>query len=325
MARLEMFKAIKQYNKEYGRLIINEDSEGFQYTCESVVGPRAYKIHNALNIILNIIASDYVFFIADIPLWIVPLIMIVFDIVLMPINYLFIWVFPVLEISGNNIGLKIKKLFFLLRPKKLKEKYLKKLENKINEKQTFLDAYRRDFSRYQKNEIRKEITMLETQVSDYKEYLEKSKKEEAEVVDYFTKSNLNDIDYIRNILNKIEEEKGKYPDWIQTKLSTIIEKSRTLLLEVEEDTSSVNLVMKTYNIYLGELIKITNQYMDMDKSQQINNKQTIKDLMQKFEKHIEILSDKVKDFKQNDLNRDTELLMSILDDYEKENKTQEGV
>lgn len=323
MPRIEMFKAIKEYNREYGRLTIREDSECFEYSCENIVGPRAYKIHKTINIILNIIVSGYVFFISDISLWIVPLIMIGLDIILMPINYLFIWVFPILEISGNNLGLKIKKLFFLIKPRTLKEKYLKKLEIKINEKQAYLDSYRGSRSRYQKNEIRKEITRLETQVSDYKEYLEKSKKEEKEVVDYFVKANLNDIDYIKSILDKIENEKNTYPNWICKQLEYIIKDSRQLLEEVEEDASSVNLVMKSYNIYMGELIKSINQYMDMDEEQQKKNKETVEKLMQKFKNHIKILSNKVKDFKQNDFNRDTELLMSILDEYEKENKTQE--
>lgn len=320
----DFFDLLGDYNKEYGKLSLESDSEDFEYVCEAVVGEVPYKVHDIICILLNIIASFIVFFIIDVELWMIPLIMIAFDMAMIPLNYIFIWLIPIIGIAFRNFGGVIRRLFFVLTPRKLKESLIKKLETKLKTQKEKYDSYGYyDLTANQKREIKREMTKLQTQVSEYKEYMEKTKKEEEEVVDYFSKANLSDIEFIKSILSKIDEEKTKYPKWINSKLDNIIKKSNELMTEVEEDSSSVNLVMKTYNIYLGEMIKAIDQYLDMDEEQQANNKEMIETLMQKFENHIQILKDKVRGFKQNDLNRDVELLMSVLDDYENENKQED--
>ena len=274
---------------------------------------RTCNIHEKINIVLNfiaiialnIIAYIYKFsFINYIVFMIIGFI--VFDI--------FCLLFEKFLLANKGLWNKIKYSFKLLRFKRLDmESQLKIIKEKEQERKNIKNSD----SRYSKEELED----IDDELKYYKDNLKTIKEEEIIVEDAITKRYLNDISYAEKILETLSLEKQKYSKDIQKEFDNIIKLSKELIVICKNEPILIGQLMKTFNIYLVELIDIFNSYSKLSDEEKENNLPKVKLIFKELNNHLNELKTKVQCDSNKKFNNNADfLLQSLKETKKKEDK-----
>ena len=274
---------------------------------------RTCNIHEKINIVLNfiaiialnIIAYIYKFsFINYIVFMIIGFI--VFDI--------FCLLFEKFLLANKGLWNKIKYSFKLLRFKRLDmESQLKIIKEKEQERKNIKNSD----SRYSKEELED----IDEELKYYKDNLKTIKEEEIIVEDAITKRYLNDISYAEKILETLSLEKQKYSKDIQKEFDNIIKLSKELIVICKNEPILIGQLMKTFNIYLVELIDIFNSYSKLSDEEKENHLPKVKLIFKELNNHLNELKTKVQCDSNKKFNNNADfLLQSLKETKKKEDK-----
>ena len=274
---------------------------------------RTCDIHEKINIVLN--------FIAIIALTIIAYIYkfsfinyIVFMIIGFVVFDIFCLLLEKILLANKGLWNKIKYSFKLLRFKRLDmESQLKIIKEKEQERKNIKNSD----SRY----LREELEDIDEELKFYKDNLKTIKEENVIVEDAITKRYLNDISYAEKILETLSLEKQKYSKDIQKEFDNIINQSKELIVICKNEPILIGQLMKTFNIYLVELIDIFNSYSKLSDEEKENNLPKVKLIFKELNNHLNELKTKVQCDSNKKFNNNADfLLQSLKETKKKEDK-----
>ena len=274
---------------------------------------RTCDIHEKINIVLN--------FIAIIALTIIAYIYkfsfinyIVFMIIGFVVFDIFCLLLEKILLANKGLWNKIKYSFKLLRFKRLDmESQLKIIKEKEQERKNIKNSD----SRY----LREELEDIDEELKFYKDNLKTIKEENVIVEDAITKRYLNDISYAEKILETLSLEKQKYSKDIQKEFDNIIKLSKELIVICRNEPILIGQLMKTFNIYLVELIDIFNSYSKLSDEEKENNLPKVKLIFKELNNHLNELKTKVQCDSNKKFNNNADfLLQSLKETKKKEDK-----
>lgn len=274
---------------------------------------RTCDIHEKINIVLN--------FIAIIALTIIAYIYkfsfinyIVFMIIGFVVFDIFCLLLEKILLANKGLWNKIKYSFKLLRFKRLDmESQLKIIKEKEQERKNIKNSD----SRY----LREELEDIDEELKFYKDNLKTIKEENVIVEDAITKRYLNDISYAEKILETLSLEKQKYSKDIQKEFDNIINLSKELIVICKNEPILIGQLMKTFNIYLVELIDIFNSYSKLSDEEKENNLPKVKLIFKELNNHLNELKTKVQCDSNKKFNNNADfLLQSLRETKKKEDK-----
>lgn len=274
---------------------------------------RTCDIHEKINIVLN--------FIAIIALTIIAYIYkfsfinyIVFMIIGFVVFDIFCLLLEKILLANKGLWNKIKYSFKLLRFKRLDmESQLKIIKEKEQERKNIKNSD----SRYSKEELED----IDEELKFYKDNLKTIKEENVIVEDAITKRYLNDISYAEKILETLSLEKQKYSKDIQKEFDNIINLSKELIVICKNEPILIGQLMKTFNIYLVELIDIFNSYSKLSDEEKENNLPKVKLIFKELNNHLNELKTKVQCDSNKKFNNNADfLLQSLKETKKKEDK-----
>lgn len=274
---------------------------------------RTCDIHEKINIVLN--------FIAIIALTIIAYIYkfsfinyIVFMIIGFVVFDIFCLLLEKILLANKGLWNKIKYSFKLLRFKRLDmESQLKIIKEKEQERKNIKNSD----SRY----LREELEDIDEELKFYKDNLKTIKEENVIVEDAITKRYLNDISYAEKILETLNLEKQKYSKDIQEEFDNIINLSKELIVICKNEPILIGQLMKTFNIYLVELIDIFNSYSKLSDEEKENNLPKVKLIFKELNNHLNELKTKVQCDSNKKFNNNADfLLQSLKETKKKEDK-----
>lgn len=274
---------------------------------------RTCDIHEKINIVLN--------FIAIIALTIIAYIYkfsfinyIVFMIIGFVVFDIFCLLLEKILLANKGLWNKIKYSFKLLRFKRLDmESQLKIIKEKEQERKNIKNSD----SRY----LREELEDIDEELKFYKDNLKTIKEENVIVEDAITKRYLNDISYAEKILETLSLEKQKYSKDIQKEFDNIIKLSKELIVICKNEPILIGQLMKTFNIYLVELIDIFNSYSKLSDEEKENNLPKVKLIFKELNNHLNELKTKVQCDSNKKFNNNADfLLQSLKETKKKEDK-----
>lgn len=274
---------------------------------------RTCDIHEKINIVLN--------FIAIIALTIIAYIYkfsfinyIVFMIIGFVVFDIFCLLLEKILLANKGLWNKIKYSFKLLRFKRLDmESQLKIIKEKEQERKNIKNSD----SRY----LREELEDIDEELKFYKDNLKTIKEENVIVEDAITKRYLNDISYAEKILETLSLEKQKYSKDIQKEFDNIINLSKELIVICKNEPILIGQLMKTFNIYLVELIDIFNSYSKLNDEEKENNLPKVKLIFKELNNHLNELKTKVQCDSNKKFNNNADfLLQSLKETKKKEDK-----
>lgn len=274
---------------------------------------RTCDIHEKINIVLN--------FIAIIALTIIAYIYkfsfinyIVFMIIGFVVFDIFCLLLEKILLANKGLWNKIKYSFKLLRFKRLDmESQLKIIKEKEQERKNIKNSD----SRY----LREELEDIDEELKFYKDNLKTIKEENVIVEDAITKRYLNDISYAEKILETLSLEKQKYSKDIQKEFDNIINLSKELIVICKNEPILIGQLMKTFNIYLVELIDIFNSYSKLSDEEKENNLPKVKLIFKELNNHLNELKTKVQCDSNKKFNNNADfLLQSLKETKKKEDK-----
>lgn len=274
---------------------------------------RTCDIHEKINIVLN--------FIAIIALTIIAYIYkfsfinyIVFMIIGFVVFDIFCLLLEKILLANKGLWNKIKYSFKLLRFKRLDmESQLKIIKEKEQERKNIKNSD----SRY----LREELEDIDEELKFYKDNLKTIKEENVIVEDAITKRYLNDISYAEKILETLSLEKQKYSKDIQKEFDNIIKLSKELIVICKNEPILIGQLMKTFNIYLIELIDIFNSYSKLSDEEKENNLPKVKLIFKELNNHLNELKTKVQCDSNKKFNNNADfLLQSLKETKKKEDK-----
>lgn len=274
---------------------------------------RTCDIHEKINIVLN--------FIAIIALTIIAYIYkfsfinyIVFMIIGFVVFDIFCLLLEKILLANKGLWNKIKYSFKLLRFKRLDmESQLKIIKEKEQERKNIKNSD----SRY----LREELEDIDEELKFYKDNLKTIKEENVIVEDAITKRYLNDISYAEKILETLSLEKQKYSKDIQKEFDNIINLSKELIVICKNEPILIGQLMKTFNIYLVELIDIFNSYSKLSDEEKENNLPKVKLIFKELNNHLNKLKTKVQCDSNKKFNNNADfLLQSLKETKKKEDK-----
>ena len=274
---------------------------------------RTCDIHEKINIVLN--------FIAIIALTIIAYIYkfsfinyIVFMIIGFVVFDIFCLLLEKILLANKGLWNKIKYSFKLLRFKRLDmESQLKIIKEKEQERKNIKNSD----SRY----LREELEDIDEELKLYKDNLKTIKEENVIVEDAITKRYLNDISYAEKILETLSLEKQKYSKDIQKEFDNIIKLSKELIVICKNEPILIGQLMKTFNIYLVELIDIFNSYSKLSDEEKENNLPKVKLIFKELNNHLNELKTKVQCDSNKKFNNNADfLLQSLKETKKKEDK-----
>lgn len=274
---------------------------------------RTCDIHEKINIVLN--------FIAIIALTIIAYIYkfsfinyIVFMIIGFVVFDIFCLLLEKILLANKGFWNKIKYSFKLLKFKRLDmESQLKIIKEKEQERKNIKNSD----SRY----LREELEDIDEELKFYKDNLKTIKEENVIVEDAITKRYLNDISYAEKILETLSLEKQKYSKDIQKEFDNIINLSKELIVICKNEPILIGQLMKTFNIYLVELIDIFNSYSKLSDEEKENNLPKVKLIFKELNNHLNELKTKVQYDSNKKFNNNADfLLQSLKETKKKEDK-----
>lgn len=274
---------------------------------------RTCDIHEKINIVLN--------FIAIIALTIIAYIYkfsfinyIVFMIIGFVVFDIFCLLLEKILLANKGLWNKIKYSFKLLKFKRLDmESQLKIIKEKEQERKNIKNSD----SRY----LREELEDIDEELKFYKDNLKTIKEENVIVEDAITKRYLNDISYAEKILETLSLEKQKYSKDIQKEFDNIINLSKELIVICKNEPILIGQLMKTFNIYLVELIDIFNSYSKLSDEEKENNLPKVKLIFKELNNHLNELKTKVQCDSNKKFNNNADfLLQSLKETKKKEDK-----
>lgn len=274
---------------------------------------RTCDIHEKINIVLN--------FIAIIALTIIAYIYkfsfinyIVFMIIGFVVFDIFCLLLEKILLANKGLWNKIKYSFKLLRFKRLDmESQLKIIKEKEQERKNIKNSD----SRY----LREELEDIDEELKFYKDNLKTIKEENVIVEDAITKRYLNDISYAEKILETLSLEKQKYSKDIQKEFDNIINLSKELIVICKNEPILIGQLMKTFNIYLVELIDIFNSYSKLSDEEKENNLPKVKLIFKELNNHLNELKTRVQCDSNKKFNNNADfLLQSLKETKKKEDK-----
>ena len=274
---------------------------------------RTCDIHEKINIVLN--------FIAIIALTIIAYIYkfsfinyIVFMIIGFVVFDIFCLLLEKILLANKGLWNKIKYSFKLLRFKRLDmESQLKIIKEKEQERKKI----KKSDSRY----LREELEDIDEELKFYKDNLKTIKEENVIVEDAITKRYLNNISYAEKILETLSLEKQKYSKDIQKEFDNIINLSKELIVICKNEPILIGQLMKTFNIYLVELIDIFNSYSKLSDEEKENNLPKVKLIFKELNNHLNELKTKVQCDSNKKFNNNADfLLQSLKETKKKEDK-----
>ena len=274
---------------------------------------RTCDIHEKINIVLN--------FIAIIALTIIAYIYkfsfinyIVFMIIGFVVFDIFCLLLEKILLANKGLWNKIKYSFKLLRFKRLDmESQLKIIKEKEQERKNIKNSD----SRY----LREELEDIDEELKFYKDNLKTIKEENVIVEDAITKRYLNDISYAEKILETLSLEKQKYSKDIQKEFDNIINLSKELIVICKNEPILIGQLMKTFNIYLVELIDNFNSYSKLSEEEKENNLPKVNLIFKELNNHLNELKTKVQCDSNKKFNNNADfLLQSLKETKKKEDK-----
>jgi hypothetical protein len=78
------------------------------------------------------------------------------------------------------------------------------------------------------------------------------------------------------------------------KLSNIVDKSKKIIKIIDEKPEMVDATITTFNLYGSELLNILQSVKTMDKEEQVNYFDKIKELIYEYELHLDRLEERIK-------------------------------
>ena len=274
---------------------------------------RTCDIHEKINIVLNFIAIIALTIIAYIYKF-SSINYIVFMIIGFVVFDIFCLLLEKILLANKGLWNKIKYSFKLLRFKRLDmESQLKIIKEKEQERKNIKNSD----SRY----LREELEDIDEELKFYKDNLKTIKEENVIVEDAITKRYLNDISYAEKILETLSLEKQKYSKDIQKEFDNIINLSKELIVICKNEPILIGQLMKTFNIYLVELIDIFNSYSKLSDEEKENNLPKVKLIFKELNNHLNELKTKVQCDSNKKFNNNADfLLQSLKETKKKEDK-----
>ena len=272
---------------------------------------RACNIHETINVILNFIAVIGLSIIAFIYKFSI-LNYIIFMIIGFVVFDMFLLLFEKIILTNKRFWDKIKYSFKLLKFKKLNmEEQLKIIKEKENERKSF-EKKSKGTSYYEE-----ELEEIDEELKYYKDNLKTIKEEDVIIEDAITKRYLNDISYAEKILEALNLEKQKYSKDIQEEFNNIIELSKELISICKNEPILIGQLMKTFNIYLVELIDIFNSYSKLDNEEKEKNLPKVKLIFKELNNHLNELKIKIQCDSNKKFNNNADFLLQSLKETKK--------
>lgn len=144
------------------------------------------------------------------------------------------------------------------------------------------------------------------------------KEEDKEIENAITKRYLQDISYAERVLANLDEQKEDYPSKIENKISKVVEQSMELINICKNEPILIGNLMKTFNIYLVELLDILNTYKKMSKDERDKNKEKLDLVFNELTNHLIELKEKIQSDSNDRFNNNIDLLLQSLKEDRKE-------
>jgi hypothetical protein len=286
---------------------MHEDEKSWNEEINKTLVSHQIKRHDIINIVINIIIASLCIFIFDLPLWVLPIAFIACDILLLPLNIVLFKIIPERRKRINNVN------YYIRRNKKL-VKLIKKYTEKLNSL-SYHDNYRSILNndiRTMENELlenEKRITELQNQkttVTSVYEKIAKSNKEKIMETVYLISSFKITVSMKEAGIN----------------LSNIVDKSKKIIKIIDEKPEMVDATITTFNLYGSELLNILQSVKTMDKEEQVNYFDKIKELIYEYELHLDRLEERIK---KNDFIKTNVDINVLLNEITKDKKGEDNV
>lgn len=258
---------------------MHEDEKSWNEEINKTLVSHQIKRHDIINIVINIIMASLCIFIFDLPLWALPIAFIACDILLLPLNIVLFKVIPERRKRINNVNYYIRRNKKLV---KLIKKYTEKLETL---------PYRGNYRSIIKNDITtmsNELLENEKRIAE----LQNQKTTVTSAYEKIAKSNKEKIMETVCLISSFKITVSMKEAGIN--LSNIVDKSKKIIKIIDEKPEMVDATITTFNLYGSELLNILQSVKAMDKEEQVNYFDKIKELIYEYELHLDRLEERIK-------------------------------
>lgn len=258
---------------------MHKREESWEEEIEKTLLSHQIKKHEIINLIINIVLASLCIFVFKLPLWALPIAFIVCDILMMPLNILFIRVIP-------NMKEKIRSIDYYI---KRNQKLVKMIEEKRDKLEDL--PYRSSQKTYLKNDIR----ALENELLSNEDKIKSLQKEQTTVTsayDKIAKDNKDKIAEIITLLGSFKLTNAMKEEGIN--LSEVVAKSRKIKNLLNEKPQMMDISTTTFNLYGAELLNILQDVKAMDHEEQPGYFDKIKELIYEYELHLDRLEERIR-------------------------------
>jgi len=289
-----------------------EDSDDWKMWVQEQVPDSWFKINNVLGILLNIAVPAILLFYFHLSIPTMILCYIIFDILMVPMDYLSIGMYKILK---TVIWLPQKAVLWL--PKKAA--YEKKVQNmsidEINALKDELDAHDKF--------VDEKLEIINQRIEEYKRL-------DSIVA---PSQHKDTIKYVKEMIEKMRaysdddipfDQCDKCIKWIQKSMAEIVKKSDGLMNIILDDPDSVMQIVNVYNVYAEEMLRIVIKYQEADEEQQEKMRPKLEALLNTFSEKIDRLDARITSSRERSLDIDIDYLTKKLNEDVESNKNEEG-
>lgn len=236
------------------------------------------KKHEIVNIAINIILAIVAIFVLKLEWYLLPIAFIVCDILLMPLNILFVRVIPNIRLSHNDIA------YFTKRNEKL-VKLIDKQKKKLDKDKTM----------FERSVIRNDIEKMEDELLSNEKRIAQLTEEATTVTtvyDKIAKDNREKIYQIIAMLSAYKPSEVMKDAGID--LAGIVEKSKRIKEILKKKPEAVDMAVTTFNLYGDDLVSVLQSLKSADEEEQLASINQLKEVIYEYELHIDRLEDRIK-------------------------------
>ena len=191
------------------------------------------------------------------------------------------------------------------------EEQLKEINKKKKERKNIVEN---GYNVYYNEELKE----IDKEIEEYNKNIKDMKEEDKEIENAITKRYLQDISYAERVLANLDEQKEDYPSKIENRISKVVEQSMELINICKNEPILIGNLMKTFNIYLVELLDILNTYKKMSKDERDKNKEKLDLVFNELTNHLIELKEKIQSDSNDRFNNNIDLLLQSLKEDRKE-------
>lgn len=299
-------------SKERRHKMLRNAEQYFDYiTRKYRIKNKTLKFHNMINIILNVLTVLGLTVFAFLNNFSIS-----YYIIFMIIGFI---VFDIFCVFFEKLVLFVMKLKNKLKYKKQLKRFMKlSLEEQLKEinkkKKERKNIVENGYNVYYNEELKE----IDKEIEEYNKNIKDMKEEDKEIENAITKRYLQDISYAERVLANLDEQKEDYPSKIENRISKVVEQSMELINICKNEPILIGNLMKTFNIYLVELLDILNTYKKMSKDERDKNKEKLDLVFNELTNHLIELKEKIQSDSNDRFNNNIDLLLQSLKEDRKE-------